>query len=197
MDRKIDSQRREKLIFRWSLVFTCLIALFWAVYYFVNGSVPAVNNIQLMPRRTITLPFEMSRLWDMLMGPILFFLLIFAGKKGIVNFDKLVTILDIFQIVLICLVPIILLGAGGLIISLGSGLTLWLISAACEKVAKELGFGLSILLIIVVITGLVAGLITGLVTLLIIGLAIGLIYLVKFLASSSYWQSMTNWLLAR
>lgn len=54
---------------RWTLFLAstsaALIALVWAVYYVFAGQVPMVNTIF-----EIKLPFELSRGWDFLIGPI-------------------------------------------------------------------------------------------------------------------------------
>ena len=66
----MDSARRNKLIVRWSLLTAGLIALFWASWYLVNGSVPVVTSIKMTPKWTVALPFGISHWWDVLMGPI-------------------------------------------------------------------------------------------------------------------------------
>ena len=66
----MDSARRNKLIVRWLLLTAGLIALFWASWYLVNGSVPVVTSIKMTPKWTVALPFGISHWWDVLMGPI-------------------------------------------------------------------------------------------------------------------------------
>jgi len=51
-------------------VTTGLIALFWAIWYSVAGKVPIVASIRMNLDWTCVLPFNLSRWWDILIGPI-------------------------------------------------------------------------------------------------------------------------------
>jgi len=62
--------RTQKLMFRWSLVTGGLIALFWAIYSLSTGSVPIVTSVKMTSTWTMSLPFGISRWWDILIGPI-------------------------------------------------------------------------------------------------------------------------------
>ena len=62
--------RRRTLLWRWPLVTFIVFALFWGIWYFVAGSVPATESVKLTITESWTLPFAVSRWWD---------LLIFAG----------------------------------------------------------------------------------------------------------------------
>ena len=53
----------------WSFISAGLIALFWTIWYFVTGSVPVTNKIQFAKNLTLNLPFNISRWWDILLGP--------------------------------------------------------------------------------------------------------------------------------
>lgn len=62
--------RQYKLMFRWSLLTTGLIALFWTIWYLIAGSVPTITSIKMTDTWTYFLPFGISRWWDILIGPI-------------------------------------------------------------------------------------------------------------------------------
>ena len=66
----MKSERRNTLIFRWSIVTAGLITLFWTSWYLMNGSVPIVTSITVTSDWTLDLPFGISRWWDVLIGPI-------------------------------------------------------------------------------------------------------------------------------
>jgi hypothetical protein len=72
------SQRRWTLLF--ASISLVLIALFWAVYYTFMGQVPRVNTIF-----AVKLPFELSRWWDVLLGPVYWILImhLFSAKTRI------------------------------------------------------------------------------------------------------------------
>ncbi|MDD5331572.1 MAG: hypothetical protein PHE43_01980 [Candidatus Nanoarchaeia archaeon] len=70
LKRRKEMSTNQKLIVRWSILTAGLIALFWAVWYLINGSVPVVNEIKMTKNWTYVLPFGISRWWDILIGPI-------------------------------------------------------------------------------------------------------------------------------
>jgi hypothetical protein len=59
-----------------SVAAAAAIALFWGAWHLVVGSIPAVNSINMWPGWTISLPFAISRGWDMLLA--------FVGTAAIV-----------------------------------------------------------------------------------------------------------------
>ena len=61
--------RRRTLLWRWPLVTFIVFALFWGIWYFVAGSVPATESVKLTITESWTLPFAVSRWWDLLFGP--------------------------------------------------------------------------------------------------------------------------------
>ena len=66
----MDETRTKRLIYRWSFMTAILIALFWAIWYHITGYIPVVEGIKITNNWTIQLPFKMSRLYDILIGPI-------------------------------------------------------------------------------------------------------------------------------
>ena len=89
----MTQERKWKLIWRWSLVTAGLIALFWTVWYLINGSVPMVTSIKMTPTWTIELPFSVSRWWDVLIGPIwstIIIIPLFTDEKNIGEDEDLV-----------------------------------------------------------------------------------------------------------
>lgn len=138
----MDSKRKKKLIFRWALVSTGAITLFWTIWYLINGSVPVVTEVKITEDWIYILPFGISRWWDVLAGPIcssLFILLV--TNKRITENNNLVTGLGV-----------------GLFFGLGVGLSVGLV--------VSLGVGL----IVGLGVGLAAGLAAGLVAYLVFGI---------------------------
>ena len=58
--------RTKELIIRWSVLTSGLTALFWAVWWLVVGEVPTVTAIRLTRSYAYTLPWGISRWWDIL-----------------------------------------------------------------------------------------------------------------------------------
>ena len=122
--------RQKQLMWRWSVLSSSLIALFWTIYYFTTGSVPIVTSIDLTPTTTIDLPFTISRWWDILIGPIYTIIFVSIFNANTMKRD------EDFNTALVV----------GLIIGLGVGLVV------------GLGFGLGVSLGFGLVVGLVAGL---------------------------------------
>jgi hypothetical protein len=182
---------------RWSIVTAGLIALFWAIWWLINGSVPVVTSIRMTGNWTLALPFGISRWWDILIGPIgstavVFLMTNKKAKEGRYSVFGLVA---------------------GLIFGLFGGLVFGLVVGPAEGLVFGLLVGLLTGLIFGVVVGLFAGLIFGLVYGLIFGLvgglayglAIGLAYglayvlggLVVLLANGQLWAKVWNWLMVR
>lgn len=68
----MDKARRNSLMWRWSLLTAGLITLFWAIWYLINGNVPTTTQIIWDKQNEIiwTLPFGISRWWDILFGVV-------------------------------------------------------------------------------------------------------------------------------
>jgi len=161
------NEKRNALMFRWSVISAAIIGLFWLVWYFIAGQVPAVSEIQMTPKLTILLPFDLSRWLDILIGPIWSILLVrlFTDEK-LKNPDVIPgLILGLTVGLFLGLAP----GLGfGLVFGLAVGLAFGLVAGLSFGLAVGLAFGLGY--------GLTLGLIAGLVAGLSFGLAVGLIF---------------------
>lgn len=58
----------KKMVF-WSMISAGIIALFWTVWWLIAGSVPVTKEIRFSHDAGLDLPFDISRWWDILMGP--------------------------------------------------------------------------------------------------------------------------------
>jgi hypothetical protein len=206
----MEWQRKKKLMFRWSLVSAGAIALFWGIWYLATGSVPEVKSIKMTPDWIITLPFGISRWWDVLMGPI-WAIIITQSLDKIKDEDALAFGL-IFGLIfgLVCglasgLVCGLAFGlasglAFGLVCSLAFGLVCSLAFGLVCSLAFGLTFGLACGLAFGLVCslafGLASGLVCGLASGLVCGLVFGLGYIGKKIFSSNFWLAITKWLLA-
>ncbi|MEK7582095.1 MAG: hypothetical protein AAB488_02090, partial [Patescibacteria group bacterium] len=122
-------------MWRWSLVLTIAIAMFWAIWYAIAGDVPFFTEIRLTPEIVWILPFAIARPWlDVIAMPVwaVIAAFLFGNKSSVFSGDLYVG-----------------LGFGlvfGLVAGLGAGLVAGL--------GAGLGFGLGL--------GLVGGLVVGL-----------------------------------
>lgn len=73
----IPKKLRYTLMFRWSIATAAPVALFWAVWYLVNGSVPISSIASFYG---IPIPFTISRWWDVLTGPIVSILVVLLSR---------------------------------------------------------------------------------------------------------------------
>ncbi|HLD27367.1 MAG TPA: hypothetical protein VJB39_00770 [Patescibacteria group bacterium] len=158
--------RTKQLMLRWSLVTGGLIALFWVIYYLIAGSVPTVTSMKVTD--TLSLPFGISRWWDILIGPIwsIIIIYLFTKLKG---------------------------KDGDLVAALVAGLGFGLIFGLIFGLASGLAFGLAVSLAF----GLAASLIFGLTSGLAFGLGFGLVALIKLIASQGFWTKAGSWLMAK
>ncbi len=198
-------ERRKKLMWRWSLVSAGAIAFFWAVWYLITGSVPVISAIKMTPNWTLELPFGISRLWDILIGPIWasILVLLFTNEKIAENEDLGAGL--VFGLVFGLVVGLGAgLGAGlgvglgaGLVFGLGVGLGAGLVFGLGAGLGTGLGTGLVFGLVFGLGVGLGAGLVFGLVVGLVFGLVVGLGALFKLIFSQKFWGKIGNWLLAK
>ncbi|MEX0869821.1 MAG: hypothetical protein WDZ39_00100 [Candidatus Spechtbacterales bacterium] len=170
----MTKNRRNKLMLRWSIFTFAAIAAFWTIWYFTAGSVPVVHEIQLTESTTLTLPFAVSRWFDVLLGPVYSVLLIqtfYAAKKEESVDGDLVAGLAVglFAGLAFALASVL---AGGLAFALAFGLVFGLAVGLVVALAFALAFGL--------VAGLAAGLVFGLVTGLAAGLAFALAVALAF-----------------
>jgi hypothetical protein len=178
----MNPARRNTLMLRWSVVTAGAIALFWGVWYLVNGSVPVVTSIPLTPKINWNLPFGISRWWDVLLGPLYSVILIDLFSDIMGRFSNKIERENLTLGVVLGLIAgvafglVLGLGCAGLVIGLGFELSL---SLAATLYTVDLAHGLLVGLIVGVAFGLVLGLgCAGLV----VGL-IALVALVKFLVT--------------
>ena len=172
------SFQRKFIIWRnYSVLSAALIGAFWAIWYAMNGSVPVVTDVVLTLNYTLSLPFGMSRWFDMLLGPLAAGLLVPMFTSERVMKDKYFREDLAFGLVY------------GLIYGLVVGPVYGLAFELVYGLAVGLGFGLVFGLVYGLDAGLVyglaAGLVVGLVSGLVFGLVFGLVYglltLLKFL----------------
>ncbi|MEK7516471.1 MAG: hypothetical protein AAB562_02640 [Patescibacteria group bacterium] len=65
----MDWSRKWRLVWRWSLLTSIPIALYWGIWYLVHRSIPS----QALPTENLLaslFPYTISRWWDILIGPI-------------------------------------------------------------------------------------------------------------------------------
>lgn len=61
----MDKIRRNKLMWRWSMMASGFTALFWGIWYTITGEIPAVTTIRpFLFGEEIAIPFGISHLWD-------------------------------------------------------------------------------------------------------------------------------------
>ncbi len=166
--------RERKMALRCSIVTAGLIALFWAIWGLINGSVPVVTSIRMTENWTLVLPFGISRWWDILIGPIWSTAGVFLITNKRVKEDRhliLGLILGLVFGLILGLAYVLGFGlagglvfglAGGLVFGLAGGLALGLVYG----LAYGLGFGLAYGLVFGLGFGLAGGLVFGLVALL-------------------------------
>lgn len=178
----MEIQRKMRMAWRWSAVTATVIALFWAVWYWVAGSVPVTTSIKIIEAWTINLGFGISRWWDILIGPIwsTIIILFFTSEKIKEIEENKDSSFDLSTGLVI-----------GLFTGLGASLVIGMVFGAGSGLGEGLGVCLGIALGIslsalgvdldcCLSTGLIASLVTGLIASLILGLVTGLIFGVGF-----------------
>jgi len=65
------------MLWRLPLVVAIFFAIFWGTWYLVAGKVPVTTKLLLSDGITIQLPFAMSRIWDIVVTPLLVMLFVF------------------------------------------------------------------------------------------------------------------------
>jgi len=175
--------RRRTLLWRWPLVTFIVFALFWGIWYFVAGSVPATESVKLTITESWTLPFAVSRWWDLLFGPAYVLAILVFRHPEVQKDDEFVIGLGLGFM----FGAMFGLGFGlmfGVMFGLGLGLVIGLGLGLVFGAMFGLGFGLGF--------GLVFGAMLGLGFGFGIGLWVGIIWLVTKSFSREFW----NWLTA-
>lgn len=83
-DKKVFTTKEKiRSMAGWSLLTSALIAAFWAIWYLIKGSVPVDSELHLAKDLVVSLPFPISRWWDVLLGPTfsIMVILIITGKR--------------------------------------------------------------------------------------------------------------------
>lgn len=173
------------MIWRWSLLTAGLIALFWIIWYLINGEVPVVENIVLNNKGDIffQLPFAVSRWYDIFIGPIGSVILIslFTNKKISDNEDFGITLT--FGLVF------------GLIYGLIHDMTaIIIINLVCGLIFGPI-YGLIFGLVASLTFGLTAGLVYSFIISLVFGLIYGLTYVIRH--PKLIFSTVDSWLLAK
>ena len=201
----MEKVKREILMWRWSAITAGLIACFWTIWYVIAGQVPTLTNVKMTTDWTIDLPFEISRWWDVLIGPIwsIIIISIFTNEKVRKNKDLVFGLA--FGLVFGLVFGLAFGLALGLAFTLGAGLVFGLVVGLAfglgfglgTGLASGLASGLAVGLIVGLGTGLASGLVVGLGTDLASGLAICLLFFLKLLFKKKFWQRVGNWLVVK
>jgi len=67
---QVETKKKLQLVFRWALVSALAIAAFWVIWFLVAGSVPEATSLILTHGWNYTLPFGVSRWWDIITGAL-------------------------------------------------------------------------------------------------------------------------------
>ena len=215
--------RRNKLMFRWSIITTVLIAIFWTMYYFIIGSVPIITSIKVTETYSLLLPFGISRWSDILIGPIYPIIIIyiiycidFYNKNKNKAIDYSILAFNMF----ICLYLSIMIGLIfnlllkntdlsfyiihildlSIIIGLASGLAYYLIFHLDLNLILGIFFGIALslalsLTFLGIIFGLAYCLVFSLALSLALSLTFGLVYLIYNF--KFIWIKIINWLIVK
>lgn len=142
---------RKRLMLQLPLIISGVFLVFWSTWYMVNGYIPGINSIEINPKFIYTLPFFISRQWDVLVSPAyaLVVIFIFTSKEFMDNLDKEGVIGSLF---------------GGFMAGLIAGIMF------------SPGFGFVFGLIVSLVFGLATGILFGIIPGFIIGLAFGLLF---------------------
>jgi len=195
--------RARTMALRWSLVTTGLIALFWAGWYLINGSIPVVTSIKMGGGWTFILPFGGApRWWDILIAPIWSMITVFLlTDERVVRKGMFLAAAGLILGFLVGLAapqgwagaPVsgAIFGLGiGLLDRLEDGLVIEWTTGLIYGLACGLGAGLAF--------GVIYGLILGLAYGIIFGLVVGSAYgLVMLLVRRQFWINAWNWLMVK
>jgi len=207
----MESTRKKKLIVCWSLVTAIPIVLFWAIWHLLVGSVPVVTTIEMSEEWIITLPFGVSRWWDVLIGPIgliiiISFLTDSRVKKVIGCYAGFVVpglITGLLISLFINLGPnleldnIFISSLSGLSLRIAIGLIIYLWAVVCMIAASSLYhgivFGLLTCISASIGVSLYFGVVMGLSIFLLLATAVSISYLIDIMIG----RNIRKWLLAK
>lgn len=180
---------------QWSVVSVVVTALFWAVWYLIEGSVPVVTSVKITSDWTLQLPFVISRLTDIIFTPILACLII-LGIDKVSKMKEAGLITDIVEVgigvgiyvgicagIIACIglcfgVDIIGAGiAGGILVSISMGI----LTSIVEDIGTGIATGMSLSIVIVgLVIAIYAGMGISLVTVgIVVAIYAGIVWLLK------------------
>ena len=169
----------------WGLLGAVIVAIFWGVWS-IFDDVPLITRILLLDATTkdgeriidyATLPFEISRWWDILgalWGGCLLSMFFCYARKELESPSNESKDLEVVLVVVLVL---------ALLVGLGSGLSLAIGMGIICGLLLSLFFGILRLIFVGLTLGLVAGLGFGIFVGLPIGLLIGLLFVLSFFTS--------------
>jgi hypothetical protein len=129
-----------------------LTAVFWAIWLVFKGHIPEINCIKITSEYAINLPFEMSRWWDILLGPVYGVIFVIANK---INDDD-----DLFIVSFVITLVVTAFLAWTTPLTIIALLTAGIIISLLVNYETSLGIGLVFALLIGLINGLLAGIAT-------------------------------------
>ena len=65
----MEEIQKRRMLWRIPFVTMVVVALFWGVWWLIAGDVPSVTSLKIMSGTSLTLPFAISRGWDILFAP--------------------------------------------------------------------------------------------------------------------------------
>ena len=199
----MDWERRKKMMIRFSIMSSILIALFWSAWHLIVGQVPVVTSIQITDSYIYMLQYDISRWWDIVLGPFYssIFVLIFTSRVREIGYIE-----DLDVILNIGLFTGLIIGLfTGLSAGLFAGLVVGLLAGLFT--GGNINTGLVVSLVVGLSAGLFASLSAGLFASLSAGLFTGLFIVlvaiimnllkvfVRLLISNKHiWKGVFNWL---
>jgi len=174
------NERMKLLLWRWPLISTIAISVFWGIWYLIAGSVPIITEIHLAQKIMWTLPFGIPRPYiDIIPMPIFAAIAayLFTLKYGTCKYLFIfIFIYFVFGLVLgmVLCMGIIVVGWPNLAFVLGVifGLVLGTVFGFVAILNSDLVFGL----VFCMVTSLGVGIVLSSVTGIVLGLGIGLIF---------------------
>lgn len=175
MTNDMTDHRLNRIARRWSLLAAVFAALYWGVWYLVTGFVPAVTDIPIWLGQAVTLPFEVSRWWDVVAAPIFVQAAVWLYRR--VSDPWACSLGAVQSLVLGLAIGLVFGIATGLACATICYLAFGLVERRYEGVATALEYALAAGLTV----GFVHGFVFGLVVALFVGLVIVLLN-VRFVA---------------
>ena len=80
--------QRKKKLWRIPLIVAILFTLFWGIWSFFGGQVPATDQLRMIDEWIIQFPFPISRWLDVIFAPLLTFILVLIFSSERYRKDK-------------------------------------------------------------------------------------------------------------